>query len=350
MKPVMLWWGRFDPAYSRNRILRDLLRGRGFEIRDFRPRSSLFGTVESIITRPGTADCIWVPCFRHRDFNAARRYADKQRIPLIFDPLISSWDKVVFERRKYQASQRRARQLLEWERSLFRRSDVVIADTQAHRDFFIEELNSPADATFVIPVGAEEGLFTAQPRQALSDPPEILFFGSFIHLQGPQVIVDAAKLVPQAQWIMLGRGPLRKACESRGAGILNLHFEDWIAYESLPGRIGQADIVLGVFGESGKAGRVIPNKVYQALACGRPVVTRASTAYPDMLETAHPGLHFVPPADAAALADTVKELVAEPTRFEQRQHDARRFFEAYFSREHIDASLKTVLDSPALQS
>lgn len=348
MKPVMLWWGRFDPGYSRNRILRNLLHKNGIEIRDFRPHSSLFGSIESMFFDPGPADCIWVPCFRHRDFGSARKYADKHRIKLVFDPLISSWDKVVFEREKYRADHWRAKRLLDWERSLYSRADIVIADTAAHRDFYQTVLSSPDSQTLIVPVGADEELFKPQPVRPLSDPPEILFYGSFINLQGPLTIVDAAKLVPHARWTMLGDGPLRSACESRAEGLANLHFEDWLAYDSLPERIGQADIVLGIFGDSEKAGRVIPNKVYQALACGRPVVTRSSPAYPPELYTSSNGIRFVPPADPSALADCIENLLNTDVSFEKNHLQATQIYDANFSERHIDAALKKVLAALAL--
>lgn len=346
--PVILWWGRFDPDYSRNRILRNLLRRNGVELHDFIPRSSLFGSFESRLFDPGPADCIWVPCFRHRDFYSARRYADKHNLKLIFDPLISSWDKVVFERRKYSADHHKARRLLDWERSLYSRADIVIADTAAHSDFYKTVLNSPVDRTFIIPVGAEEALFKPQPVRPLSDPPEVLFFGSFINLQGPQTIVDSAKRVPQVRWTMLGDGPLRGECESRGNGLANLHFEDWINYDLLPERIGKADIVLGIFGDSDKAGRVIPNKVYQALACRRPVITRSSQAYPVTLAASPAGIRFVPPDDPAALAASIEELVHEGASFEQNQIHARRVYDEYFSEPVIETALKNVLAALAL--
>jgi len=343
MNPVILWWGRFDPNYSRNRILRNLLSKNGITIRDFRPRSSLFGSVEAALFDPGPADCIWVPCFRHRDLRSARRYADRKRLKLVFDPLISSWDKVVFERGKYPAGHRTAKRLLNWERSLYRSADIVVADTEAHRRFYRDLLGSPADTTYVIPVGAEEPLFSFQPPHPLSRPAEILFFGSFISLQGVEVIVDAARLVPQARWTLLGNGPLRSDCELRGKGLVNLQFEDWIDYESLPERIGKADIVLGIFGDSEKAGRVIPNKVFQALACGRPVVTRHATAYPAGLVDDRAGLRFVPPADAMALACCIEGLLCEAGSFVECQHQARKIYDEHFSEPHIDARLKVVL-------
>lgn len=346
MKTSLLWWGRFDPDYSRNRILRTLLKRNNIQLRDFRPHSSMLGSVEAIVRRPEPADAIWVPCFRHRDFNSARRYADKCGVKLVFDPLISSWDKVVQERHKYPADHHRARRLLRWERSLFSRADIVIADTQLHADFFIEELAAPADRTRVIQVGAEEPLFASLPPRPFTTPAEILFFGSFIELQGPQHIVEAARLVPEARWTLLGDGSLRSHCESLAREVPNIHFEKWMPYQELPERIGRADILLGIFGDSPKAGRVIPNKVYQALACGRPVVTRVSEAYPrELYDSQQAGLFFVAPADPVALASMVRSLISDTTGLSSLAEQAATTYEKYFSAQRIGQELLEVLSA-----
>ena len=344
MKAKLLWWGRFDPEYSRNRILRSMLEKNGLGLIDFRPQSSFLGSLEAALRRPPPGDAVWVPCFRHRDFNSARRFADKRGLKLVFDPLISSWDKVVYERQKYHIDHRKARSLLQWERSLFSRADVVIADTAPHAEFYIDQLGASASHTHVVPVGAEEIYFTRQPPSIPTDSPEVLFYGSFIGLQGPQHIIEAARLVPEVRWTLLGDGPLRSHCETMARDVTNISFEDWIPYEKLPERIARADILLGIFGDSPKAGRVVPNKVYQALACGRPVVTRQSPAYPSELQnTPHSGVVLIPPADPNALAAEVRNLTATPKGLRVLAVQAGTTFEHYFSLAKTEAGLLKVL-------
>ena len=344
MKGSLLWWGRFDAEYSRNRILRTLLENNGLELIDFKPHSSLLGSVEAAIRRPAPGNALWVPCFRHRDISSARRYADKHGLKLVFDPLISSWDKVVYERQKYHSDHRKAKALLQRERSLFAKADIVVADTRPHAEFYIDQLSAPAAHTHVVPVGAEESLFTLQPPKKPSDSPEVLFYGSFISLQGPEHIIEAARLVPEVRWTLLGDGPLRNHCETAAEHIPNVKFEDWIPYQKLPDRIGQADILLGIFGDSPKAGRVIPNKVYQALACGRPVVTRQSPAYPGELQvTSSRGLFFIPPADPNALATEVRTLIAHPEGLPTLSSEAGNTYEHFFSLAKTEMGLLKVL-------
>ncbi len=342
----ILWWGRFDPDYSRNRIIRNLLQRNRIEVADFRPRSSFFGTLESSLFPPGPADALWVPCFRHRDFSSARRFADQRGIRLIFDPLISSWDKVVFEREKYPATHRMARRLLAWERSLFSRSDFVVADTELHARFFIDQLSAPPSRTFVIPVGAEASFFPAQTSVHNHGPPELLFFGSFISLQGPHHIIEAARLLPETRWTLLGDGPLKNRCRQLAEGLDQVRFEDWLPYDRLAARIGSADIVLGIFGESEKAGRVIPNKVYQALACGRPVVTRSSAAYPRLLEDHRAsGMVFVEPANPAALVEGIKKLLNSGEDLAFFNDRAAHTYSHWFSESRLDSALVKLLSA-----
>ncbi len=345
--PTILWWGRFDKNYSRNRILRQLLEELGYKLIDFIPKSSAFGGLQAAFTRFGHVDAVWVPCFRQNDYKAARRYASKHNIPLFFDPLISAWDKAVFERKKFAEDSSKSQKLLKWEQSLFSTADLVIADTTLHAEFYTSRLKSPATGTVVIPVGAEEELFTNQPFPPDNSPIEVLFYGSFINLQGPETIVKAAALMPDIKFTLLGEGPLKKSCQALAEGHPSIHFEDWIDYNTLPDRIGKAQILLGIFGDSPKASRVIPNKVYQSLACGRPTITRYSEAYPRELHEARQGLYFVPPASPEALADKISELVTDTSGLKQHAQAAHELYTKYFSlsalKQDLELAVKKIL-------
>lgn len=346
--PTVLWWGRFDSNYSRNRILRKQFIELGWQIQDFHPRFAPLGDWEARLYRLPRPHLVWVPCFRQRDLLAASRWARKLGVPLVFDPLISAYDKQVDERGKLDAASSRAHRLLAWEHELFQRADRVIADTPAHADYFAQVLDVDIDKIDVIYVGAEEALFLPGPLPAKTPqlPREVLFYGSFIPLQGPQVVVEAAKLYrgPPLKWVLLGQGPLRSACEQSAAGHESISFEDWLPYERLPERIQRSDILLGVFGTTPKAGRVIPNKVFQSLASGRAVITRAAASYPDALRIGQDtGLEWVPAGDARALAGKVAALASEPARLRQLGEAAAATSRQYFSEAAVRRQLGSAL-------
>ena len=91
----------------------------------------------------------------------------------------------------------------------------------------------------------------------------------------------------------------------------NVEWVDWVEYERLPEELQRAGCALGIFGTSAKAGRVIPNKAFQALACGTPLVTADTPAARELLVDGESAL-LVPPGDAEALADAVRRLASDP--------------------------------------
>jgi glycosyltransferase involved in cell wall biosynthesis len=350
-RKTVLWWGRFDPGYSRNRILRKQFPELGWDIMDFHPRLSPLGDLEAHLRGLPRPDLVWVPCFRQRDLLAASRWARRRGVPLIFDPLISAYDKQVDERGKLDAASSRARRLLAWERTLFQRADRVIADTPAHAGYFVQVLGVESRRVDVIYVGAEEALFRPGPlTEGISQASrEVLFYGSFIPLQGPQVVIEAARLYrgPPVKWTLLGRGPLRAECEKMAQGLTNVSFEDWLPFESLPARIHRADILLGVFGATAKADRVIPNKVFQALASGRVVVTRLASAYPEKIVHAENcGLVWTEAGNGQSLADQIALLTANPDRVrklgEAAAETSMQFFSETILRQQLNAALNAL--------
>lgn len=348
----VLWWGRFDPDYSRNRILRQAYRALGWTLTDFHPLLSAAADLQARLQHLPPPDLLHVPCFRQRDIAAARRYSARHGIPLIVDPLISAYDKQVYERAKFSPQSWRAQKLLSWEQARLQSTDIVLVDTHEHARYFIATLSVAQHKIHVVHVGAEESLFSPAPAvSALKDRVEILFYGSFLGLQGPTTIVEAARLYTGApvRWHFVGNGPLLAECRAQARGLSNVVFEDWLPYAQLPDRIRRADILLGVFGVTEKAGRVIPNKIYQALACGKPVITRQAPAYPrELLENNASGITWIAPGDAPALAAAVAALAHQPQRLPGLGAAARACYEKYFSTAAITQELRRALGTVAV--
>lgn len=360
MSRVLVWGreGNYGPDYPRNRVVFEALRGLGHEVELFRPRLSLLADLEYALRRRPVPDLVWVPCFRQRDLPAAARYARRHGIPLVFDPLISAWDKQVNERAKFAADSPRGRRLLAREQALFALADVVVADTAGHAEFFHDTLGVPRDRLVVVPVGAEESLFRHYPYRPRppGEPLEGVFFGTFIGLQGVEHLVEAAGLYaadpanPPVRFRLLGDGPLRPACEARAAELrrqypaLDIAFEDWRPLAELPARLAQADFFFGIFGTSAKAQRVIPNKVYQALAIGRPVITAGTGAFEAALRAEEEaGFFWCGAGDPYDLAHAVARLARRPGDLPARAAAARGAYDRCFSKATVQAALRTTL-------
>ena len=146
-KKRVLWWGRFDPEYSRNRVYISLFKKLGWEVDFFFvklwPR---FGDVEAFfrgLQFREKPDLVWVPVARQRDIHAACRWAHRRGIPVIFDPMISAWDKKVLEQLKWKADEPRAKKLLAREKKMMAAPDLVCWDTSCHVDRLGAGQNQP---------------------------------------------------------------------------------------------------------------------------------------------------------------------------------------------------------------
>jgi glycosyltransferase involved in cell wall biosynthesis len=127
-----------------------------------------------------------------------------------------------------------------------------------------------------------------------------------------QTIIQAARQLRDEpiEWLLIGRG--QDAARIRAmlddVPLPRLQWLDWIDYEQLPATIHDADVCLGIFGMSDKAASVIPNKAFQALAAGRPVVSLDSPAMRELLGAPQDVARLVPAGDATALANVLRDL------------------------------------------
>jgi glycosyltransferase involved in cell wall biosynthesis len=191
------------------------------------------------------------------------------------------------------------------DRRAFRRADLVVADTAAQARFFCDEFGLPENRVQVCFVGAEDRLF--RPGWQPERPFHALFVGKLIPLHGLETILAAARIASEIRFKVVGSGQLESLLADRAA---NVEWVPWVEYEDLPGEIQAAGCALGIFGTGAKAARVIPNKAFQAIACGTPLVTADTPAARELLVNGVDAL-LVPPGDAGALANAVRRLAGD---------------------------------------
>ena len=315
---ILAYVGGYDPAYPRNSVLRTGLSRLGVTLHPlFVPRragviargAALVAAVARLDPAP---DVVLVAEFCHKDLPAAWLAARRARAVLAADPLISRVDTMVGEWGHYGPGSLDAWACAKWDRVAFRWPAVVVADTEVHARRFAgaaDRIPFP-----VVYVGADDAFFDLPDVEPTPSPFTILYVGGFLPLHGMGTILGAAESLlargrDDLEFELIGDGIQHAAARVRAAerGLTNVRFVGRRPIDELPARMFRAHVVLGVFGEGGEAGRVIPNKVSQGLAAGRCVVTGDTEAARELLTNGGDAV-LVPPGDPEALADALRML------------------------------------------
>lgn len=229
------------------------------------------------------ADIIYMPSFTHNEVPKIQKLTSK---PIVFDPLISRYITKVFDYKLvHKYSIRALKNYLKDKRAL-RAADGIIADTEAHKQFFMQQFNIPEQKIHVLPIGVHTPDFT--PTE--SSPNSVFtvgFYGGFIPLQGVTNIIETARILhtnPQIRFELVGNGFEYEKMQqlSEKYGLTNLSFTGWVPYETLAETINSWDICLGIFGETMKADIVIPNKIYHYAALKKAIITKATPAISEL--------------------------------------------------------------------
>ena len=331
-------WGTYDSGKPRTRIMQDGLRRNNASIischsdvwAGIDDKTSITGFGRRIIILlkwlsryPGLLyrylrlpdhDAVIVGYLGHLDVLILKPFALLRGKPVIWDAFLSLYSTIVEDRKLVSRWNPLAIALYIWEWLACRAADRIILDTASHAEYFIHTFGIKKNCITAIFVGAEDTAFKCAATAVAPSKPSttVLFYGQYIPLHGITTIIEAARLTRNdtIDWILVGTGQESehiKTMIDTGPDCRITRIE-WIPYEQLCEWIQKADICLGIFGTSDKAARVIPNKVFQILLCGKPLITRDSDAIRELLSPAMPGVMLVPADDPVALADAVKAL------------------------------------------
>ena len=241
----------------------------------------------------------------------------KIRGPKIFlDSFISMYDTVVNDRKMLASSSIFAKILFTMEWMAFRVADITFLDTESHSNYLSELFNLSKNRFDYVPVGAEEVVFRRMPYSPWNGkaPLEVLFYGQFVPLQGVMTLLQAIEIWERkpsfpVRWTIIGKGQISKEFDAKLAelGLRGVRRIQWVPYNELPKWIEKSDICCGIFGISKKAINVVPNKVYQVLAVGRPILTANTTGVSSLLGSG-PAIELISPDDPMAIVRGINNL------------------------------------------
>ncbi len=235
------------------------------------------------------------------------------RKKLVFDSFMSLYESLIVDRNINEQSSIKDFLLKSAESILLKLPELILVDTAMMTDFLYKNLGVSKDKVVVTPLGANNHLY--QPSRAVNNRKikTVTFFGTYNPLQGAIHIVKAAKMLKRnkdLQFLMIGDGYLKQEVVNfvKLHNLNNVKFIRSVKEENLVKYINKSDVMLGIFAKTIYSDRVIPNKIFAALACKKPLITaKLKTLKKEFNNKEH--LIFSEPENAKDLAEKIRELI-----------------------------------------
>lgn len=343
------YFGFFDPGYPRNAILRRGLEAkrdvelvecrvpaglepghyRGEGMQGFGLRRLLFEvddlgrTVRRIVylTRcylrlPKPIDAIVVAEFNQGAVPLAKALGVLSDTPVIADFLVSLYEEAVLLRKTLRRGRPRARYRRLIDALTVKFADRLILDCEPQIDFYDQLFPGLAAKAAVVPIGAPTWDFPVvrlRSRRA-ADPFRVIFYGFVTPLHGLDTILRAADALARDgrfEFEVVGAGSLYDQLCSDFQDVPSVSWRGAMPVAELRRAIASSDVCLGLFGQDARASRVVPNKVWQGLSMGRPVVTGDGPG-PRSIFVDGEHLLLVPLGDPESLAAALRLLADDP--------------------------------------
>lgn len=175
--------------------------------------------------------------------------------------------------------------------------------------------------------GTEARRASGVAEAGLKRPFRAVFAGTVGLAQGLEAVLDAAERLRGRRDICIevfGGGARFEALagEARARGLENVRFARGVAHREMPRLLARGDVLLLTLHPHPLFQRVVPSKLSECLAMGRPVVAAAAGEVAALLEEAGAGV-AVAPGDGVALARVLEELAAAPERRRSMGEGAR---------------------------
>jgi glycosyltransferase involved in cell wall biosynthesis len=237
------------------------------------------------------------------------------------------------------------------EHFLYRAADRVMVNSPG----YVEHVTrGGARDVALIPNGADPAMFdpSADGKEfralnGLEGRFVVLYAGAHGMSNDLGIVLQAARLLaadsPQVRLVLLGDGKEKPTLEAQAAQMRleNVLFLPPVPKTAMPAALAGADACLAILKPIDEYKKPYPNKVFDYMAAGRPVLLAIDGVIREVVEQAACGI-FVPPGDSAALAQAIRMLAADPEEARRMGLAGRLHLEEHFSREKTARDLLAI--------
>lgn len=173
-------------------------------------------------------------------------------------------------------------------------------------------------------------------KWSITRPHVALYSGSIARKQGLEMLIETARLLREREdliFLICGNGPFRDQLSQMAADLPNIEFHDLQPREDLGELLNLATLHL-LPQKRGAADLVLPSKLTNMLASGRPVIVGADQGTGLAEEVVGCGI-AVAPEDAKAMAIAIASLLDDPARCATLGREARLRAEQVWARRPI---------------
>jgi len=272
------------------------------------------------------------------------------RKPIIYDPFISSYLSYVYDYEYINEKSILAKFYYFIDFFSFREADIILSDTNIHGKIFSKLFyQNPAKFKTVF-VGSDPEIFYPQEYKKGKDSFTIGFYGTYIPLQGLNIILNAAKFLKrnhELNFEIIGGTPENKLYQDmvrfkKKNKLDNVKLIPHLPLSQLIEKIVESDIQLGIFGGTLKSNIVIPNKVFSALAMKKPLITSDTIAARELLSHKK-NVYFCKNADVNSLIDAIITLYENKKLRENIAQNGYELFKRYLTPQKLGKVLKNLL-------
>ena len=239
----------------------------------------------------------------------------------------------------------------------YRRASWINVLTPAFEKYLVDKKRVPANRISMIPNGADLDIMKPGPkdneirrRLGLTDKFVVSYFGAHGRANRVGQLLDVAERLkdthPDIRIMLVGDGMEKPMLveDARRRGLNNVIFVDAVPKEQVSDYINASDVCTAVLMKNETFKTVYPNKVFDYMACKRPIIIAIDGVARRLVEEAGAGI-YAEPENADAFIEAILTLKNDPKLMATMGQNGYDHVTKYYSREALSEKYLSTLTS-----